>query len=52
MQPFERAVDRTGRTVPGVGLGLPLASHLVSLHGGEFTIESAGGQGTTASSCL
>jgi two-component system cell cycle sensor histidine kinase PleC len=52
MRPFERAAARTGRNIPGVGLGLPLASHLVSLHGGELTIDSAPGRGTTASFCL
>jgi signal transduction histidine kinase len=52
MQPFERAADRMGRTIPGVGLGLPLASHLVSLHGGELVMASAPGEGTTASFCL
>jgi len=49
MHPFERAVDRTARDIPGVGLGLPLASHLISLHGGALTMKSAPGLGTTAS---
>jgi signal transduction histidine kinase len=49
MRPFERAADRIARDVSGVGLGLPLASHLIALHGGELTIESSPGLGTTAS---
>lgn len=48
MQPFERATERFGREIPGVGLGLPLASHLVALHGGELAMESEPGIGTTA----
>jgi signal transduction histidine kinase len=52
MRPFERAAEQAGREIPGVGLGLPLASHLVSLHGGELTIESTPGVGTTATFLL
>jgi len=32
----------------GTGLGLPLAVRLAALHGGELTIESTPGVGTTA----
>ena len=52
LRPFERAVDRLGREVPGLGLGLPLVSHLVALHGGELKLESVPGSGTTASFSL
>jgi signal transduction histidine kinase len=49
MRPFERATDRMGREIPGVGLGLPLASQLISLHGGKLEVDSEPGAGTTAS---
>lgn len=52
LRPFERAADRLGREVPGLGLGLPLVSHLVALHGGELKLESVPGSGTTASFSL
>jgi signal transduction histidine kinase len=52
LRPFERAADRLGREVPGLGLGLPLVSHLVALHGSELKLESAPGSGTTASFSL
>jgi two-component system, cell cycle sensor histidine kinase PleC len=49
MRPFERATDRMGREIPGLGLGFPLANHLISLHGGKPEVGSAPGAGTTAS---
>jgi signal transduction histidine kinase len=52
MLPFERATDRMGREIPGVGLGLPLANHLISLHGGKLEVDSTPGAGTTASFSL
>jgi signal transduction histidine kinase len=47
MLPFERAAAATGLR-PGVGLGLPLAAHLVSLHGGRLELDSTPGTGTVA----
>jgi signal transduction histidine kinase len=48
MQPFEQAHDPSRESRPGVGLGLPLARHLVELHGGTLTLSSERGVGTTA----
>jgi signal transduction histidine kinase len=48
MLPFERAVDGTSSRHRGMGLGLALANHLVTLHGGVLTLDSAPGAGTTA----
>ena len=45
-QPFEQAGDAE-RRVEGSGLGLSLVRSFAVLHGGEMTIESALGQGTT-----
>lgn len=48
MQPFEQGRETNGGSRPGVGLGLPLARHLVELHGGTLTLASEPGIGTTA----
>ncbi|MBJ6142260.1 HAMP domain-containing sensor histidine kinase [Hymenobacter sp. BT559] len=45
-EPLFRARSAAGR--PGFGLGLPLAQKVVRLHGGQLAIESAAGEGTTA----
>ena len=37
-----------GRHVPGHGLGLPITRKIVQRHGGQLTLVSAPGQGTTA----
>lgn len=42
---FWRA-DKNG-TIPGTGLGLSLVREIVHLHGGQLTIDSEPGQGTT-----
>jgi len=44
-QPFFRGANT--RNLPGTGLGLSLARHIVSLHEGRLLIESEEGEGTT-----
>ena len=46
-QPFEQIDSDHSRQHEGTGLGLALSKSLVELHGGNFTIESVIGQGTT-----
>lgn len=46
MQPFVRLSNALVRGTQGTGLGLPLTSKLVSLHGGRMTISSERGRGT------
>jgi signal transduction histidine kinase len=43
--PFFRA--EATRTVPGHGIGLPLTSKIMALHGGKIGVESTLGKGTT-----
>ncbi len=45
---FYRADPARGRDPGGTGLGLPIARWIARQHGGEVTLESAPGQGTTA----
>jgi two-component system, sensor histidine kinase and response regulator len=45
-QPFEQP-DRENRNTPGAGLSLALVRHIASLHGGNLTIESVYGRGST-----
>jgi signal transduction histidine kinase len=44
---FHRVRDARSRTHEGTGIGLALVKELVKLHGGEATVESAEGHGTT-----
>ncbi len=43
---FGRGRDRTGRKVPGVGLGLYLSRRIVQAHGGDLTVASTPGVGS------
>jgi signal transduction histidine kinase/DNA-binding response OmpR family regulator len=49
---FYRADSSAARTAEGSGIGLSLVRSLVDLHGGDVTIDSALGQGTTVSIVL
>lgn len=44
---FHRVEDVRGRTFEGTGIGLALVKELVKLHGGNLTVESAPGRGST-----
>ncbi|MCG8544386.1 MAG: ATP-binding protein [Alphaproteobacteria bacterium] len=47
-EPFERADSPAVRAIEGTGLGLPIVKSLVESHGGNLTVESEIGVGTTA----
>jgi two-component system cell cycle sensor histidine kinase PleC len=48
MTPFGQVQSHFTRTQEGTGLGLPIARGLARQHGGELTLESEPGAGTTA----
>ncbi len=50
--PFGQVDSRMARKYQGAGLGVPLVKRLVELHGGDFTLTSAPGQGTAATVTL
>ncbi|HVJ53757.1 MAG TPA: ATP-binding protein [Aliidongia sp.] len=49
LQPFRQVDPMHAANHEGTGLGLPIAKHLVELHGGDLTIKSVKGKGTTVS---
>ncbi|MET0273981.1 MAG: ATP-binding protein [Phenylobacterium sp.] len=51
-KPFEQIESQQAKTQQGTGLGLALTKSLVEMHGGRFELESAPGQGATASFTL
>ena len=46
-EPFYRVDQSRSRAEGGAGLGLPLVKDIVEKHGGEVTVKSAAGEGTT-----
>jgi signal transduction histidine kinase len=52
LRPFEQVETSYARKHGGSGLGLPYAKRLTELHGGELTIESELGKGTSVSVSL
>jgi signal transduction histidine kinase len=52
LRPFEQVETSYARKHGGSGLGLPYAKRLTELHGGELTIESDLGKGTSVSVSL
>ncbi len=48
LRPYESGSGARARSEEGTGLGLPLASSFVALHGGTLTLDSAPGRGTAA----
>ncbi len=52
LQPFAQVDSGFSRKFDGTGLGLPICSGLVELHGGKLGIESTFGEGTTVSFTL
>ncbi len=47
-EPFAQVDSRLGRKYEGTGLGVPLSTALMEYHGGSLDLESAPGEGTTA----
>jgi two-component system sensor histidine kinase BaeS len=51
-EPFWRADGSRTRRTGGVGLGLALARRIARAHGGDVTLASTAGKGTTATLTL
>ena len=47
LNPFEQVADHLTKENEGAGLGLPIARALIELHGGDLTLSSDLGEGTT-----
>jgi signal transduction histidine kinase len=52
LEPFGQVDSSLARKYEGTGLGLPLTRHMAELHGGNLTLDSAPGQGTTVTVIL
>jgi signal transduction histidine kinase len=52
LEAFQQIDSKISRKHEGTGLGLPLAKHLVELHGGSLRIESEVNLGTTVTVTL
>ena len=52
LEPFGQISNAMTRAHEGTGLGLPLSKSLVELHGGQFSIASTPGHGTTVTVTL
>jgi len=52
MEPFVQLDSRLARRHEGTGLGLSISKELVALHGGELSIASVKGEGTTVTAVL
>jgi two-component system phosphate regulon sensor histidine kinase PhoR len=46
-QPFQRASNAVSSAIQGTGLGLAIARSIIERHGGEVTLSSSVGEGTT-----
>lgn len=46
LSPFGRIDNAMTKSIPGSGLGLPIVSGLIEMHGGELDVKSTPGKGT------